>query len=242
MTHINREMLRGANEMTEDALQIDLLNNAGLIVYGGAATATNEINGETGTESIVTYMDLANLTTDLDDNRTPMKMTIIKGSRMIDTRVISGARPLLIGSALKNTVRAMVDMHGNPAFIDVKHYADAGNLMNGEIGSVDQFRIIIVPEMMHWAGAGAAVGSGAGNAGYHESGGSYDVYPMLSVGDGSFTTIGFETSSGKMTKFNIIHKKPGKLTADRFDPYGKTGFMSIQWWYGSNGSLSPTVH
>lgn len=232
MTHINREMLRGANEMTEDALQIDLLNNAGIIVYGGAATATNEINGETGTESIVTYMDLANLTTDLDDNRTPMKTTIIKGSRMVDTRVISGARPLLIGSVLKNTVRAMVDMHGNPAFIDVKHYASAGTLMNGEIGSVDQFRIIVVPEMMHWEGAGAAVGSGAGNAGYHESGGNYNVYPMLSIGEGSFTTIGFETSSGKMTKFNIIHKKPGKITADRHDPYGKTGFMSIQWWYG----------
>jgi len=229
LTHINREMLRGANEMTEDALQIDLLNNAGIIVYGGAATATSEINGEVGTESLVTYMDLANLTTDLDDNRTPMKTTIIKGSRMVDTRVIQGARPLLIGSVLKNTVRAMVDMHGNPAFIDAKHYADAGTIMNGEIGSVDQFRIIVVPEMMHWEGAGATV---TNNAGYHESGGKYNVYPMLSVGEGSFTTIGFETSSGKMTKFNIIHKKPGTMTADRHDPFGKTGFMSIQWWYG----------
>jgi N4-gp56 family major capsid protein len=229
LSHINREMLRGANEMTEDALQIDLLNNAGIIVYGGTATATSEINGDAGTESLVTYMDLANLTTDLDDNRTPMKTTIIKGSRMIDTRVISGARPLLIGSALKNTVRAMTDMHGNPAFIDVKHYADAGTLMNGEIGAVDQFRIIVVPEMMHWEGAGAAV---TNNAGYRESNGHYNVYPMLSIGEGSFTTIGFETSSGKMTKFNIIHKKPGRSTADRHDPFGKTGFMSIQWWYG----------
>jgi N4-gp56 family major capsid protein len=34
-------------------------------------------------------------------------------------------------------------------------------------------------------------------------------------------------------KFKITHKKPGKETADRSDPYGETGFMSIKWYYGS---------
>lgn len=38
MMHINREMLRGANEMTEDALQVDLLNSAGIVKYAGNAT------------------------------------------------------------------------------------------------------------------------------------------------------------------------------------------------------------
>jgi N4-gp56 family major capsid protein len=224
-------MLRGANEITEDALQIDLLNSAGIVVYAGAATSTGTINGEAGTESLVTYMDLLNLSIDLDNNRTPKKTKIITGSRMIDTRVIDSARVLYIGSELIVSCRKMTDLHGDKAFIDFKHYAAAGKMLNGEIGSIDQFRIVVVPEMMHWEGAGADVGSGAGNAGYHETGGKYDVYPMLCVGDASFTTIGFE-SSGKMTKFQIIHKKPGKETADRSDPYGQTGFMSILWFYG----------
>jgi len=33
-------------------------------------------------------------------------------------------------------------------------------------------------------------------------------------------------------KFKITHKAPGDDTADRNDPYGETGFMSIKWFYG----------
>ena len=33
-------------------------------------------------------------------------------------------------------------------------------------------------------------------------------------------------------QFKIIHKKPGIETASDRDPYGKKGFMSVQWWYG----------
>ena len=40
-------------------------------------------------------------------------------------------------------------------------------------------------------------------------------------------------TDGANTKFKILHKKPGEKTADRNDPYGKTGFYSIQWWYGT---------
>jgi N4-gp56 family major capsid protein len=54
---------------------------------------------------------------------------------------------------------------------------------------------------------------------------------MLVVGSESFTTIGFQTD-GKTVKFKITSKKPGIETADRNDPYGETGFMSIKWYYG----------
>ena len=59
----------------------------------------------------------------------------------------------------------------------------------------------------------------------------YDVFPMLVVGDDSFSTIGFQTD-GKSVKFTIMTKMPGKETADRNDPYGETGFSSIKWYYG----------
>ena len=57
------------------------------------------------------------------------------------------------------------------------------------------------------------------------------MFPILAVGDESFTTIGFQTD-GKTVKFKIIHKKPGEETADRTDPYGEPGFMAIKWYYG----------
>lgn len=227
--HVNREMVSGANEMTEDALQIDLLNAAGVIRYGGAATAANEITGEGATPSVVDYNDLMRLSIDLDNNRCPKHTKIITGTRIIDTKVLPAARVMYIGSELLPTVRKMKDPFNNQAFIPVQQYAAAGDTLLGEVGSIDQFRLVVVPEMMHWAGAGATV---TVNPGYRETNDKYDVYPMLVVGSEAFTTIGFQTD-GKSVKFKITHKKPGPDSADRNDPYGETGFMSIKWYYGT---------
>lgn len=223
-THIHREMLNGAGEMTEDALQIDLLNAAGVIKFAGNATS-NETIGE---DDLVTYGDLLRLSIDLDNNRTPKGITAITGTRMIDTKTIPSARIMYIGSELLPTVKAMKDLHNNPAFISVEKYAAGGNTVTGEVGAIDQFRLVVVPEMMKWAGAGA---DATGSATCYETGGRFDVFPMLVVGDQSFTTIGFQTD-GKSVKFVITHKAPGEATADRNDPYGETGFMSIKWYYG----------
>lgn len=223
MTHINREMLKGANEITEALIQIDLLNNAGITKYAGAATKATEV----GKTSLVTFSDLVNLTTDLDNNRTPKDTKIGTGSAKFDTRTINAARLLYIGSEVKNTLRKMTDFFQNPAFVGVQHYADATKPLRGEIGSIDEFRIIVVPEMFKWEGAGAA---GTAADGVHVTGGKVDVFPMLVVGSEAFTTIGFQ-SDAKSVKFKIIHKKPGENVGPH-DPYGKMGFMSIQWWYG----------
>lgn len=226
--HINREMIYGAGEITEDALQIDLLNAAGTIRYAGAATTNATVTGATGSVCEVDYNDLSRLSIDLDNNRTPKHTKIISGSRMVDTRVINSARIMYIGSELIPTVEKMTDHFSKQAFIPVQHYAAAGEILNGEIGTLGQFRIVVVPEMLHWTGVGAAEGD---NAGYRAENGKYNVYPMLVVGDASFTTIGFQTD-GKTVKFKVYHKKPGEATADKTDPFGESGFMSIKWYYG----------
>ena len=224
MQHINREMINGANEITEDALQIDLINSAGVIRYAGNATS----NATIGADDVVTYGDIMRLSIDLDNNRTPKKTTVITGTRMIDTRVIPACRVMYIGSELLPTLRGLKDLHNEPAFIPVEKYAAGGTVLNGEAGSIDAFRVIVVPEMLKWAGAGA---DASASSTHYETGDKFDVFPMLVVGDQSFTTIGFQTD-GKTVKFKIFHKKPGEATADRNDPYGETGFMSIKWYYG----------
>ena len=227
--HMSREMIMGANEINEDALQIDLLNSAGVVRFGGVATAASEITGEGSHISVVTYKGLQRLAITLVDNRTPKQTRVIKGSRMMDTMTVSDGFVMYIGSELQPLIEDMQDAFGNQAFIPVRKYADAGNILNGEIGAVGQFRIVVVPEMQHWAGAGAT--ATAANAGYRTTSGKYDVFPMLVIGAESFTTIGFQTS-GSSAKFKIITKMPGEQTADRNDPYGEKGFASIKWYYG----------
>ena len=240
--HLSRELLNGAVQLTEAVLQRDLLAAAGTVLFAGAATSNAEVTGEIVPEvpgtspeipaSVVTYQNLMRLDQILNDNRTPKQTKIIVGSRMIDTKTIPSGRVMFIGSELVPLVRGMTDLFDNEAFIPVQQYGDAGTIMNGEIGSVDAFRIIVVPEMLHWAAAGAEVDD---NPGYRTSmdgtDEKYDIYPMLVVGDDSFVTIGFQTD-GKTVKFSVMTKMPGRETADRNDPYGETGFSSIKWYYG----------
>ena len=224
LSHIHREMLNGAGEMTEDALQIDLLTSAGVVKFAGNATS----NATVGADDLVTYGDIMRLSIDLDNNRTPKHTNVITGSRMVDTKTLPAARIMYVGSELLPTLKAMKDLHNNQAFISVEKYAAGGNTVTGEVGAIDQVRVVVVPEMMKWAGAGA---DATADVISYKTGNKFDVFPMLIVGDQSFTTIGFQTD-GKSVKFVITHKKPGTETADRNDPYGETGFMSIKWYYG----------
>ena len=240
--HLSRELMNGAVQLTEAVLQKDLLAAAGVVVFAGAATDDSEITGEVVPAvpsvspeipaSILSYANLRRLDRILTDNRTPRQTKVITGSRNIDTKTISSGRIAFIGSELTPLVETMKDPFNNKVFIEVQHYADAGTILNGEIGSAGPFRFIEVPEMLHWAGAGAEVDV---NPGYRSTtvGGTehYDVFPLLVIGDESFTTIGFQTD-GKSLKFSVLTKMPGKETADRNEPFGETGFSSIKWYYG----------
>ena len=226
MTHINRELLTGAMQITEDALQIDLLTNASTVYFSGTATTPETVN-ET---SVVTYADFLKVSIALDNNRTPKQTKVITGTRMIDTKTLAAARVAYVGSEMIPTLEAMKDLHGERAFVPAHQYAAGTTLLKGERGSLGEFRIIVVPNMFKWAGAGAA----STDATFHSTGGNYDVFPILIVGDESFTTIGFQTD-GKSNKFTTVTRKPGNETADRNDPYGEMGFSSIKWWYGFMG-------
>lgn len=225
--HVNREMVNAAVQISEAALQIDLLNSAGIVRYAGTATS----NATIGATSVPVFLDFVKLSIDLDNNRCPKDSELITGTRMVDTKTINAARYMYIGSELITTVKRMKSIDSTSkdgdGFISIEKYAEAGMVARGEIGQVDQFKMIVVPEMLHWAGVGDTA-----NANYYSTNGKFDVFPMLVVGKESFTTIGFQTD-GKKVKFNIKHSKPGSNESyGAHDPYGETGFMSIKWYYG----------
>ena len=230
LSHIVEEALVGANELTEAELQNDLITNAtanGTAFYCSGNPGV-EVGGPLEVDCVADYETLMNLSIALDDAKCPKQTKIISGSRMIDTKTINGGRVMFIGTDLIPIVRKMTDISGSvvgSGFVGVEKYADAGTVMHGEIGSVDQFRIVVVPEMQYdRLGGSKPDDDGTGKDGA-------DIYPMLVVGDGAFTTIGFQTD-GKSVKFTVNHKKPGKEIASLDDPYGEVGFYSIKWYYG----------
>lgn len=228
LEHMYREAIIGAEQIQEDMLQIDLLNGAGTIVYAGTATSDDTMDAT----SVVTVQTLSRLQQALNKNRTPKSTKLITGSTMVDTRTATVYRLMFVPSELIPTLQQMLDSFGNPAFIPAHQYGAATKVMEDEVGIVGGFRIIEVEDMKRWEGAGAASDPAAG---MYETNGKYDILPMLCLGDESFTTIGFQTSSqSKSTKFTILTKKPGKKTGniDHYDVYGDIGITSIQWYYG----------
>lgn len=247
--HLARELMNGAVQINEGLLQMDLLSTAGsLVVFPGSADDWDEISGDIDTNvepMVIDYDDLMGLDQELTNNRTPKQTRIVQGSRMIDTRVLPACRIMYVGSEVVPMLRRMKDPFDNPAFIGVQHYADATNILNGEIGSIGPFRIIEVPEMFHWEGAGAKEADNGTNPGYavgqdtsnlsgsNRSGSYYNVYPMLVVGSESFSTISFRATR-QGAQFAVKTVMPGTDASYglKDDRYGETGFSSIKWYYG----------
>ena len=231
-SHINRESVRGAREVSEDILQMDLLDAAGVVKYMGASAVSLATVAD-----VITYNDLVKLGVTLDDNRCPKDTKAIKGSQDTDVINIGSARYAFIGSELIPTLMRLTDYHGDRAFVPVEKYAkiENGKYMNtlhGEIGSVAGFRFVVVPEMMQYKGQGVAIASAVNGSTLLSNGTKIDVYPILVVGSGSFAKINFQSSGTTNDKFKIIVRKPGTF-ANPEDPFEKIGYSSIQFWQGT---------
>lgn len=239
--HNIREAIRGANRLYEDTLQADLLNGAGTILYGGDATSVDTVTGEAGgAASVVSYGGLLKLELKLDELDVPTDTKIIKGSTFTDTVTVSGGRYAYVGTAVIPSLYRLTNYHGASAFQEVREYASAGSIAHGEVGAIGGFRFIkVAKEMQHWEAKGAVVGSNGGNAGYRTSldpvsgDEKYNVYPILVVGNGSFTTISFKNGQGGSNKFEYFDQAPKPAIRHSSDPYGKIGFSVISWWYGT---------
>jgi len=218
-SHLHREAGKAAGEMSEKSLMVDLIQGAGIEIYAGSA---NTAVADVAAGDLVDLATLRQMTKVLNTNQCPMDTKMITGSRNIDTKVVANARYAYtsddVVTVLEDIMNATTSKH---AWAYVEEYADGAkyaksNTARGEVGKILKTRFVEHPEMVIAENKGTA---------------AIDVHPILYIGSGSFTQIGFQ-SMGTKGKFNIIVKKPGKEVADRQNPYGKVGFVSNQYWYG----------
>lgn len=237
--HITTEAVRGANQINEDVLAIELINGAGINYFAGDATTLATIN-ET---SVPTIQDLIRLDTELDNNKCPRDTKVITGSRLIDTKTVAAARYMFISPDVKMDFMGIKAINGtDDAFVPVEQYqAASGNkkfvkTIHGEIGKVGPFRIVVHPKMVRYSDAtdaaiGAAWATSVATDPFRNDGSKFEVYPNLVVGSEAFTHIGFEFGAGTAQKFNVTTKMPEELRTKE-NPYAKTGMTVIEFWNG----------
>lgn len=226
VSRMYNQLLETAAAVTEDALQADLLNGAGTIVYAGNAVSDDTMNEN----SVITYEAIRALEKALDANQTPKETKYIFGSQNYDTKVASHTRTLFVGQEIFRIMENMRDNFGERALIKPEHYGAAlgGKIMEDEVGIIGNFRVVLVDNMLGWYGAGAQANPAFGLASHN---GKYNIYPAMCIGTDAFSCIGFQGSNGVNNKFQIHHSKAG-TTHSVHDPYGEMGFISIKWWYG----------
>ena len=249
LQHMHREAMRGASEIVEDVMQLELINGAGVNVYcGGAISNATMTGGENPCE--LNYKDLLKLRQTLTDNHVSKTYKMFTGSQNTDTKTVAGGWTVYVQPEMRQTLMTITDLFGRPAFVPVEKYAAGGNVVEGEIGRILEFRFVEVQEMLRWDGAGASTtlqeateASGTeGTEGYVPAqdavldeayvndGSKYTVFPLLIVGDESFVNINFR---GGKNNFKIYQQMPGQGAANIDDPFGKHGWWSIQWYYGT---------
>ena len=217
-SHLYRESGKAAGEMCEKSLMVDLLNGAGIEIFAGGKTSV----GTVAAGDVLTLGEIRSATKVLNANQCPTDTAMITGSRNIDTKVVGNARYAYTSDELAPVLEDMMNtVTSKHAWAYVEEYADGAkfaksNIARGETGKIGKLRFIEHPEMLIQENKGAA---------------NIDVYPVMIIGSGSFTQIGFQSNGGK-GKFEIITKMPGKEIADRQNPYGKVGFSSNNYFYG----------
>ena len=232
LRHLSEETFKMLNQVQETQLMLDLVSNAGVVMFGGTATAEDEISGEGTNPSVLSWEMLEKLDAQLTKNRSDRTIKMLTGSMNTDTKTVASGRVMYVGPELVPAVKRIKDWNGERAFIGVEQYGSQMKPMSGEFGVVGNWHFIEVPEMVMWEGAGAAATSA--NKGYRTdpSGAKYNIYPALTIGSDSFNVIDFGATKNHGAKCQIITKMPGRDTASALDPFGMEGFTSAQWYYG----------
>jgi N4-gp56 family major capsid protein len=190
--------------------------------FAGNAVSMDDVN-ELDT---LDFPDLRLMDQALNAALCPYDTKIIDGSTKVDTKTVAAARYVYIGPQLRPTVEDITH-GGRDMWIPVEMYAAAGNIAQGEIGKIGQFRFIVDQEMNYYEGAGSDTDDAGGpiDPNFNSTNGHYDVFPVVFVGSGSFATVGFQ---GDVARVKTIMPK-----ADAYnDVYGKRGAVSISWYFG----------
>lgn len=211
------KLARLAIEVKDDNIQLGMLGAAGVHFYAGDTAdsiATIGIGDET---ALPTYNFFRKIVKRLKVNLATRNDSMITGSTKVGTTPINRAYYAIIGPDVT------YDLEGISEFRAIHEYGYASGIADNEIGSIHETRFLETTRAMKYAGQGAAVtvnGDGAA-----ETGGNYDVYPILYPTKGSYATVSLAGAGA--IKFKS--KAPGKATTE--DPYGVKGLFSYNTWY-----------
>ena len=158
-------------------------------------------------------------------NQKAKKFTrILSGSVMIGTRPVEASYVCVAHTDLEADIRNLT------GFVPKAEYGQRQLLCDHEIGSVEDVRYVLSPDLEAFADAGGTPGSSVEST----SGSAADVYPMLYFGMHAFGCTPLKGS--KVDGKNNMAMKPTVINPDsvsKSDILGQRGYVGWKTWFNA---------
>lgn len=216
-----------AAELYEDDIPEEMIIQTGermglvreMVRYGVMKACTNVIYSGGTTrltvDEAITLNALRRMSRILKANHAKKKRRILAPSGNYDTYAIEAAFIVFVHTDGESDVR---DLSG---FVPVAKYGQRQVICEEEIGSVEEFRFIMSPELASYQNAGASVGT----TGLYSTGAStVDVYPFIVCGEESTYDVALR-GMNSFTPYHIPHTQ-----RDKADPGAQRGYVGADFW------------
>lgn len=137
---------------------------------------------------------------------------IIKASEKVSTEAV------MPGYFAMGHTDLDADIRGITGFIPVKEYSDSSKALPGEIGAIEQFRIILTPMFEPWQAAGASGMTYLSGGVEVSTAASCDVYPLICVAKNGYAIVPLQ--GNKAVTVTVVNPKPNS-----HDPLGQVGYV-----------------
>lgn len=179
------------------------------VYYGGGGSTRASVNAK------ITLPILRRISRNLQANHAKRITGILEPSDKISTQPVEASYMVFAHTDAESDVRDL------PGFKHVAEYGSRKVASPYEIGSCENYRFILSPELAPYANAGAAVGS----TGLYSTGGSnIDVYPFVVVGEDAWGQVALRG----LDAIDPTYIQPG--VKDKSDPLGQRGYVGAKFY------------
>lgn len=209
------EMKRQTGErmgMVREMVRYGVIRAATNKFYGGTGTSRSTINGA------ITLSLLRRITRSLKINHTKLVTNILSPGPNFGSRAVEAAYIVYASTDTESDFRNMA------GFKETAIYANRKVISEYELGSVENFRIILSPELTSYQNAGAAVGS---TNLYSTGGSNIDAYPVIVVGEDAWGQVPLRGADA----MDVTWIPPGQK--DKNDPLGQRGYVGAKSYFTS---------
>lgn len=158
------------------------------------------------------------------------KMKAKKHTKVLSGSPAIGTKPIEAAFIAVGHTDLEADIRGMSGFVSVAAYGTRQPISEYEIGSVEDVRYILSPDLNSLPNAG-----GAHNNMVTTGGTNADVYPIIYIGVEAYALTPLKNSKGADGKSNwaITPTVINPDSRDKSDPLGQRGYVGWKTWFGA---------